>query len=256
MNRISDIYEALCAMAPLSLQMSFDNSGFQLGSLSSSVDTVLLALDLTDAVIEEAEEMKAGLIITHHPLLFHPLKQISADDPAQARIMKLVRRDISVISMHTNLDIAESGVNDVLIRLLGAEPQEVLDEEGCGRIGCLEKPAEMEEFTARCRDRLNNKYIRYYSSGKAVSRLAVMGGAGGDAMENAFRKGCDTYVTADLKYHEFLRAAELGMNLIDADHFCTEAPVMHTLRERLSACFPDTRFAVSKRHSQITDILV
>ena len=166
------------------------------------------------------------------------------------RILRLAEKRIAVISMHTNLDIAEGGVNDVLIRLLSAEPMEALDASGCGRVGELDMLCTMRDFLIRCKERLQVTGLRYYDAGKPVHRLAVMGGGGGDSLEDAWRKGCDTYVTADVKYHQFLRAQELGINLIDGDHFCTETPVIPVLRERLAERFPEVNFFASKRHRQ------
>ena len=155
--------------------------------------------------------------------------------------------------MHTNLDIALGGVNDVLISALGATAERGLDEENCGRIGTLPEPVSMEEFLIRCKETLKTKGLRYYNAGRPVQKLAVMGGAGGDSVERAFDLGCDTYVTADIKYHQFLLAAELGLNLIDADHFCTENPVMAALQGLLKNTFPEVDFALSETHGQVVD---
>ena len=248
MTRICELYDYLCELAPLSLQMEFDNSGFQIGRLQAPVSKVLLALDVTDAVVEEAISLGAELIISHHPLIFHAPRSISDADPGTERLLKLAENHIAVISLHTNLDIAEGGVNDVLLRLLGAEPEKglALDPDGCGRVGTLLEPTPLAQFLVLCKERLSTNGLRYYDAGKPVSQLAVMGGSGGDCVDAAFKLGCDTYVTADIKYHEFLRAQELGINLIDGDHFCTEAPVIPNLREKLAKHFPELDFTVSK----------
>ncbi len=251
MRKIAEIYDFLCELAPLELQMGFDNSGFQIGRKDKEIDKVLLALDVTDAVLDEAIELGAGLIISHHPLIFSAVKSIDGSTPEGNRLLRIAENGIAVISMHTNLDIAEGGVNDVLIRLLGAEPVTVLDSEGCGRIGELNTPQELSAFLDICRDKLNVNGIRYYDAGKKVSRLAVMGGAGGDSLEDAYNKACDTYVTSDIKYHQFLRAQELKINLIDADHFCTENPVIPVLKGKLTAKFADVEFAVSEKHKAL-----
>lgn len=255
MRTLSEIYCCLNELAPLSLQMEFDNSGLQVGQLQAPVETVMLALDVTDAVVEEALSTRAQLIVSHHPLIFHPVKSITDTDPAGERLLTLVRNRISVISMHTNLDIAEGGVNDVLIRLLGAEPERALDADGCGRIGTLEEPVVLADFLSRCKARLQANGLRYYDAGRPVFRLAVMGGSGADAIETSAVLGCDTYVTADIKYHQFQRAAELGLNLIDADHFSTENPMIPVLREKLSARFPDLSVLVSRRHRPLIQFL-
>jgi dinuclear metal center YbgI/SA1388 family protein len=247
MTTIRDIFDALCRIAPLELQMDFDNAGFQVGHTDREVQRVLLALDATDAVAEEAEALGAELIVTHHPLIFSPLRSLTDLEPTQRRVLRLAEKRIGLISMHTNLDIAEGGVNDVLIRLLGAEPECALDE-GCGRIGTLPRAMELAVFLELCRQRLQVPTLRFVDGGKPVSRLAVMGGAGAGSLEQAAAAGCDTYVTADVKYHQFQRAAELGVSLIDADHFYTENPVISELARLLSAQFPNVSFHISKRH--------
>lgn len=251
MTSINEIYNYLCNLAPLELQMGFDNSGFQIGRLNKNVERVVLALDVTDDVVEEAAELGAGLIISHHPLIFSAIKSINGMDPEGARLIKIIENGISVVSMHTNLDIADGGVNDVLIAMLGAKAECGLDKENCGRVGRLEKPMAFESFLLHCKNVLNTNGIRYYYAGKTVNKLAVMGGAGGDAIEDAYALGCDTYLTSDIKYHQFLIAKELGINLIDADHFCTENPIIPVLRDILAKAFPETEFIVSKKHKQI-----
>lgn len=255
MTLINNVFEYLCSIAPLELQMSFDNSGFQIGRINNELHRVLLALDITDPVVNEAEELGAELIISHHPLIFSGIKSIDSRDPAGERLLRLAEKGIAVISMHTNLDIAEEGVNDVLIRLLGAEPISVLDKENCGRVGYLKEMLALHDFLEISKRKLNTNGLRYYDAGKPVHKLAVMGGAGGDNLEDAYALGCDTYLTSDIKYHQFLRAQELGINLIDADHFCTENPVISVLKEKLSDAFKDIDFIVSKVHKQVISFM-
>lgn len=250
MPTVQDVFEKLCEYAPLELQMDFDNSGFLIGRGDRPVKKALLTLDITLPVIREAEELGADLILSHHPVIFHALKELRSNGPGE-KAMLLAEKGIAAICMHTNLDIAQGGVNDVLIRLLGAEPEQALDADGCGRVGTLPKELPLPVFLARCKDRLRTKGLRYVDGGRPVRRIAVMGGSGGDALSCAFDKGCDTYVTADVKYHSFLDAAELGMNLIDADHFCTENPVMSVLKDHLNTVFPEVEFLVSEAHHQI-----
>lgn len=246
MARVKDVFEELCRLAPLELQMGFDNSGFLFGIEQNEVKKVLLSLDVTPQVVEEAVELGAELIVSHHPLIFSPLKAVTDE-----KLLKLAANDISVISMHTNLDIARGGVNDVLMEALGASVEAPLDEQDCGRVGDLPQPMSMGEFLSLCKAVLKTKGLRYYDSGRPVERLAVMGGSGGDSLETAFQLGCDTYLTADIKYHQFLQAAELGMNLIDGDHFCTENLVIPVLAGKLQEHFKELSFTVSKLHHQI-----
>ena len=245
MTRVKDIFEQLCRLAPLELQMGFDNSGFLFGRLEGEVSKILLALDVTPAVVDEAVELGAELIVSHHPLIFSPLKSVTDE-----KLLKLAANNISVISMHTNLDIAQGGVNDVLMEALGAAVEAPLDEQDCGRVGTLPGPMSMPEFLSLCKEVLKTKGLRYYDSGRPVEHLAVMGGSGGDSLETAFQLGCDTYLTADIKYHQFLQAEELGINLIDGDHFCTENLVIPVLAGKLEEHFKDLSFTVSKVHCQ------
>ena len=246
MTSANDIFENLCALAPLELQMSFDNSGFLFGRKNAGVTKALLALDVTPAVVEEAIGLGAELIVSHHPLIFSPLKSVTEE-----KLLRLAQHQIGVISMHTNLDIAQGGVNDVLLAALGAKVLGELDELGCGRVGLLAEAIAMEAFLPFCKSVLQTAGLRYYDSGRPVRKLAVMGGSGGDSLKRAHGLGCDTYLTADIKYHAFLEAQELGMNLIDGDHFCTENLVIPVLAQRLANAFPQTEFIISRRHQQV-----
>lgn len=246
MTTVKDIFEKMCVLAPTQLQMGFDNSGFLFGRASAPVSKVLLSLDITGKVVDEAVSMGAELVISHHPLIFTALKSVTDE-----KLLRLAENRIAVISMHTNLDIAAGGVNDVLLSLLGAEGGEALDSDGCGRIGTLTDALELSAFLEICKEKLNSRGLRYYDAGRPVKKLAVMGGAGGDSVRLAYEQGCDTYVTSDIKYNRFLEAEEFGINLIDADHFCTENPVIPVLRDILAESFPDILFSVSKRHGQL-----
>lgn len=245
MKTVNDILRYLDDIAPLELQLGFDNSGFQLGRPDAPVERALVALDVTRAVADEAERLGAQLIISHHPLIFTPVKSITDE-----LHLSLVERGIAVISMHTNLDIAEGGVNDVLIELVGAKHEGYFDEDKCGRVGVLPADLELSAFLARCKNVLATNGLRYHDAGRRVRRIAVMGGSGGDYIADAVAAGCDTYLTADIKYHQLLLAEELSINLIDGDHFCTENPVIPVLAARLGAAMPDVEFHVSSVHKQ------
>ena len=250
MNTVKNIFEKLCEIAPLELQLDYDNAGFLIGRTDPPVEKALLSLDVTDDVVTEAVERGARLIVSHHPVIWEEMKSLTDLKPENEKILRLLEHGIAVISMHTNLDIAEGGVNDVLLSLLGAENEGPFDEEGCGRMGRLEKPLPLDEFLALCKEKLNTRGLRYYDAGRTVEHIAVLGGAGGSGLIGAWQAGCDTYVTADVKYSVFLQARELGINLIDGDHFCTENPIISVLARKLSEAFPDTAFLISERHDQ------
>lgn len=250
MNTVKDIFEILCEIAPLELQLPYDNAGFLIGRADMPVKKALLSLDVTDEIVQEAVESRAQLIVSHHPVIWDEMKSITDCTPGNKKLLNLFENGIAVISMHTNLDMAEGGVNDVLISLLGAQNEGPFDEEGCGRKGKLEKPVPLNVFLSICKDKLKTNGLRYFDAGRPAEHIAVLGGSGGSNLLGAWAAGCDTFVTADVKYSVFLQARELGINLIDGDHFCTENPIIPVLAQKLQHAFPETEFVISKRHDQ------
>ena len=250
MTTVRDIFGKLCEIAPLEQQLEYDNSGFLLGRADAPVEKALLSLDVTDEVVSEAIGKGAQLIVSHHPVIWNEMKSLTDLTPGNEKLLRLVENGIAVISMHTNLDIAPGGVNDVLIELLGARNEGPFDDEGCGRQGRLEKPLPLSVFLALCKEKLATRGLRFYDAGRPVEHIAVLGGSGGSNLIGATQAGSDTFVTADVKYSVFLLARELGVNLIDGDHFCTENPVIPVLAKKLRAAFPETEFLVSEKHSQ------
>lgn len=262
MASVKDVFEFLDGFAPTGTKMDFDNVGILAGFPEKEVKKVLISLDITEKVIEEAENMGAELIVSHHPLIFTPLKRVIATEPEGARLIKLLRAGISAVCMHTNLDCAEGGVNDALAEAVGitapflplekfSSPQ--YGEYSLGRYGKLEKGMAMREFLPLVKERLKTKGLRYYDAGREVKNVAVVGGSGGSLLELVDSLGCDTLITADVKYDVFLSAVEYGVNIIDADHFCTENVVVKVLCDRLRGNFSELEIAVSKAHHQIID---
>ncbi len=251
MSTVREIEQMLFAWAPRELAMGYDNVGLLVGDPNAPVERILVSLDITEAVAEEAKEIGAQLIVSHHPVMnctWHPVQTLRADD-RQGRILTgLVRSGIAAVCMHTNLDAAEGGVNDVLALRLGLEEIEPLSEEKIGRIGTLKCEIPLVEFTGFVLKSLRCNGLRYTDRGKPVCRVAVGGGSCGDLIGQAVARGCDTFVTSDLKYHDFLDATEI--NLIDAGHFPTEDVICPVLAERLSAAFPAVQVQFSARHSR------
>lgn len=255
MTNVEQILSFLDEIAPMTLKMEFDNVGLLVGDKSKPVSKCLVALDITDDVITEAVEQGAQLIVSHHPVIFGGVKSITVGDLVGRKIIAMINSGISAICMHTNLDIARGGVNDALISALGADAITYLEpagvpNEGCGRIGEYESEIEFNNFLSLCKEKLGANGLRYHYAGKAVKRIAVMGGSGGSGLMYAVNAGCDTYLTSDVKYNTFLDAKELGINLIDADHFCTENVIIPVLAQQLEHEFSDVNFNVSKAHCQ------
>ena len=268
MAKVKDVYEFLCKIAPIEMKMDFDNVGLLVGRRDSTVSKIIVSLDITNEVIDEASDLSAELIVSHHPLFFS-LKSVTDDDMTGKKIIELLSGGISAICMHTNLDAARGGVNDMLAAAAGISDYytkaELLAENGVlatgetfsyGRVGRLKSPLSFDEYLKVLSKDLSADGLRYYDAGRQVDKIAVVGGSGGDMFEHAIRHGCDTFVTADIKYNLFLEAKELGINLIDGGHFCTENVVTGILSDRLGIEFPDIEVLVSKRHGQVVKFYV
>lgn len=247
MTYIKEILKYLTDFAPLELQEGYDNAGFLCGNQERPVNKVIIALDATSDVIREATDKGAELIITHHPLIFGSITKVTEDYSTGKKLINLVKSDISVISMHTNLD--KVLVNKVLIESLGTVKHEQINEFMC--VGYLERPMLMDDYIPVCKDALNNSSFRYYNSGKPVYKIGCIGGAGDEGIGDAFNAGCDTFITADIRHHVFLEAKELGINLIDGDHYNTEAVVLPALKEMLDKEFPDVKFVIAENDVQV-----
>ena len=257
MPNTTDVFNFLKSIAPLEMKMDNDNSGFLVGFGEAAVSKILLSLDITHEVISEARNSGAELIVAHHPLPFLPLKSVTDMDNTGHKIIRLLTSGISAICMHTNLDAAQGGVNDALANAAGIADTVFLSDDGVtssgdrysyGRFGFLPKPMPMREYLPMLKAALNAQGLRYHDAGKDVYKVAVVGGSGGDYFEHALKQGCDTFVTADIKYSLFIQAKEMGLNLIDGDHFSTENLVIAPLAEKLRAQFPDADIQVSKTH--------
>lgn len=251
MSSVKDIERFLYDWAPRELVADWDNVGLLVGRGEQEVSRVLVALDVTEAVVQEAAELGAELIVAHHPVMnvrWHrdEMQTLREESRLGGLLRQLVRRDISVICMHTNLDAAEGGVNDCLAQKLGLSGLIPLTEEKIGRIGTLSCEKPLEQFLQDVVKSLKLCGLRYRDGGKPVHRVAVGGGACGDYIPQALALGCDTFVTSDLRYNDFLDTR--GLNLIDAGHFPTEDVVCQELLRRIQAAFPALHVSKSAVH--------
>ena len=264
MAAVIDIYRYLDKKAPFSLQMSFDNAGFLVGRSQAPVNKLMVALDITEEVIAEADTEGCQLIVSHHPIIFHPAKSLTDNDPTGRCLLALVESRIAAICAHTNLDAVEGGVNDALAHKLGLTDigqlhQDGLDPEGrpygIGRVGKVQGFDNAEQFAAFVKRTLNAQGLRLENAGGPVRKVAVGGGACGGMLSVAAAQGCDTFVTSDVKYNTFLDAKAMGISLIDAGHFSTENVVCPILADWLRKEFPKIEIFQSRRHSEVFSCL-
>ena len=256
MTTVADILKYIETLAPRSMKMDWDNVGLLCGSKSAPVTKVLVALDPFEHVCDEAAAWGAELIVTHHPIIFQAMKSVTDETSIGRGLTTLIRHGISAVNAHTNLDCAPGGVNDVLARTLGLRNIRVItpsgtdaegQEWGLLRMGDIGEQ-DLPDFLAAVKDKLRCEGLRYVDGGRPVHRVAVGGGACAGGLVEAFDAGCDTFVTADIKYNQFWDAHDLGMNLIDAGHFATENPVISVLASKIAAQFPELQVKISESH--------
>ncbi len=254
---VRDVLEVLHGFAPSYMKYDWDNEGLLCGSLTQPVRKILVALDPFPHVCREAKEVGADLLVTHHPLIFRAPKSVTDQDLVGQSILYLAANGISAVNAHTNLDCCPGGVNDVLARTLGLEEISVpcpMGQDEAGRpYGLLRmgltKEQPLEQFLAFVKKQLGTPVLRYADGGSPVHRVAVGGGACGDSYDEALAAGCDTLVTADIKYNQFWEAQALGLNLIDAGHFYTENPVCPVLAQILRDKLPHVEVLLSETHT-------
>lgn len=211
MTTVNDILTYVSAIAPPYMKENWDNVGLLCGSGSKEVRTVLVALDPFESVAKEAAAVGADLLITHHPLIFQPVKSITDSNGVGRAILSLIRNDIAAINAHTNLDCTAGGVNDTLAATLGLEDVTVIrpngvDEEGRPwgllRQGVVAEQA-LTDFLAHVKTALGCKGLKFVDGGKSVRKVAVGGGSCAGALADVAMAGCDTFVTADIKYNQY-----------------------------------------------------
>jgi len=230
---VQEIFELLNAFAPVERAEEYDNPGLLVGDGEAQVRRVLVALDPSLRVVREAVERGVDLIVTHHPFPFTGMKRFLCGDPAADKLSLLLKNSISLIAMHTNLDLAAGGVNDALAEALGLTDIAAAEESGLIRTGELCESLSPEEFCRAVKAKLCAPGVRAVCGKRPIRRVWVGGGSCSEFLAAAVRGGADAFVTADCRHHAFLDAEEWGITLVDAGHFATEAVVLPRLREWL-----------------------
>lgn len=251
MITVKDIYAALDAAAPFAMQESYDNSGLLVGDGTETITKVLLALDITIPVVKEAATLGAQLILSHHPVIWGGIKQISSAHP----VWHLIEKHITAIASHTCMDIATEGTNKMLGNALrdtlplceNITPLHTLS--GGRTLGCccdLQQPIQQEDCILALQQALHCDGIRYYHDHTPIQRIAWCGGSGGDLISDAIACGADVLITGDLKHSEWCDAVNRGMGVFDCGHFFTEQPVLAQFRHILQTAFPALEIIDSK----------
>lgn len=248
MTTIGDILDAIDRAAPFDTAMSFDNVGLLAGKREQTVRRVLLALDITRDVVQEAAALDAQLILSHHPVIFHPLKAIDPDSPVGC----LMKHGIAAIGCHTNLDTAkEIGVNISLCRAIGLkniaqESEEIL-------IGEVEE-TDIYDFGRMVKEKLGCSHVELTPTDTKIRKVAVCSGAGGEFVFDLKGK-CDVFLTGEARHDEYVYALDQSVPMVTAGHYYTERVFAKTLEEYLKRCLPELEFKISETESCPTVVL-
>ncbi|MBF8981981.1 Nif3-like dinuclear metal center hexameric protein [Lutibacter sp. B2] len=233
---LNDIANMMDNMIPNNLAEGWDNVGLLIGNPSNTIKKIMVCLEVTPEIINEAIGRKADLIICHHPLIFKAMKSIKTDEPIGNMVYKLIQNEIAVYCAHTNLDIIARGTNDVLADLLDIKEKRPLissmknEEFGLGRIGVLSRTTTLLEIVKSIKFKLGLRSVKVVGNDKKeINKIALCTGSGAEFISNAYKAGCDLYITGDVKYHDAQYAKQLGIAVIDAGHFETEDIVCKTL---------------------------
>ncbi len=232
-----DVYSFLDCKFPFATQSGFDNAGFLVGDKNKTLCRAVVALDITDEVVDFAVRNGADLIVSHHPVIFEPLNSLTSDSV----VYRLAANGISAICAHTNLDMACGGVNDVLCNAIDLEAVTPVLPEGeaySARVGKLSKPLSPADFAAQLKSKLSTR-VKFISAQATVKTVAVCSGSGGSMFEDIAKLNVDAFVTADIKHNIFLEAKHRGISLYDCGHFESENVVIEPLAKLLNDNFGD-----------------
>ena len=248
--KIRDIIQHLETLAPIQNQEEYDNCGLLVGNAQEDCTGVLVSLDCTDSVIQEAVEKQMNLIVSHHPLIFQPVKSILPGNGVGKALISAIRQNIAIYAIHTNLDNVIAGVNKTIADKLGLDNRQILSSKsgnptiGSGLIGNLKHELSEEQLLQTLKTLFGIPVIRHSMlTGKSVTRIALCGGSGSFLITNALEAGADFYISADIRYHEFFKG-EGQMVIADIGHFESEQFTIDLLHDVILEKYPN--FAVLK----------
>ena len=236
------------AFAPVATQEGWDNCGFSVGDPYREVNKVLVALDCTEQVLDEAIELGCDMIITHHPLIFKGVKSITPSSSVGRMITRALKKDIAIYSAHTNMDKAADGVSALMAKRLHMANLEPLNQENLGLVGTLEQPLSAHDFIEFVKKSFGLDRIRVSEPvGEKIEKVAVCGGSGSSFIGDAMAKGAQAYVTGDITYHNFY--CEKGFMVLDMGHFQSEYDVVELFADLLCKNFPNSAVCISRKNN-------
>ncbi len=251
--KINKVVEILNEWAPEADAQEWDNVGLLIGSEEDELTGILVALDVTEAIANEAKESGSNLIITHHPIIFSPLYTLKRNEYPASVIVQLIKNDLSLYTMHTNLDVAESGVNETLadkLRLKQVKPFDDSEIGALGRIGDLQNEVRMEDFLKELKSVLDVESLTYKGdTSKFIKRVALCSGAGGSFIETAVRMKADVFVSSDFKHSNWLEAGD-RIALVNAGHFESEEVVLDSIIDKLVRRMDEVDISIRKAKSE------
>lgn len=239
MIKLKNIIRRLEKKYPQNLKEDWDNVGLILGDSNQEIKKIQLSLDVTDEVIEKAVKNKVDLIITHHPMIFGSLKKINNQTILGKKILKLLKNNISVYTLHTNLDSAKDGLNNYIVQKLGIQKSEILDKmpqegNGIGRIFNLAQKVFISEYIEEIKEKLEIANIKaVYNENRKIKKVGIVNGSGASYIRQMKRAGVDLFITADIKYHEALDSLEAGLPLVDIGHYESEVFFSDLIKKEL-----------------------
>ena len=252
--KCSEVMAKLEELSPRSFAESWDNVGLLVGSRDKEVDSVMIALDATDAVIDQAVLAGADMLLTHHPMIFSAMKRITAEDFTGKRIIKLIANDISYYACHTNFDVmgmADEAADRLALAdrtVLETTFEDELSKEGIGRVGIFPEEMTLRECAAYVKEIFDLETVRVFGEAEQkIRKAAVVPGSGKDYISQAVRAGADVFISGDIGHHDGIDALEQGITIIDAGHYGLEQIFVPYMKEFLSRELPQLHLLTARQ---------
>ncbi|MBQ6999200.1 MAG: Nif3-like dinuclear metal center hexameric protein [Clostridia bacterium] len=256
MTKCADIANYIEKLAPRHLACDWDNVGLLVGDMDKEIKKVLICLDNDEYVVNEAAEIGADMIVSHHPIMFSPINRMIESDPQQRMIRRMCQLGICHYAAHTNMDCANGGLNDYLAEKLGLKNTSIAEltdtDAGFGRLVELDNEITLLDMIATCEKNLNIDSVKYVGElDRKVKKVALNSGSGSDILDMCIENGIDLLITGDVKYSVARKAYENGIALIDAGHYGTEVIFTELIKNYLEKEFKDVELVISRANVSV-----